>query len=90
MEKLIQVLLQWILTKQNFHSTYQKNNNNIKEELNMKNLFYVALVLIASIIMVSCDSTTDPVTPTPDPKGNLFVSSIPAGAQIWGRWCKHE
>ncbi|HRN25008.1 MAG: PEGA domain-containing protein [Ignavibacteriaceae bacterium] len=49
----------------------------------MKNLFLMVLVTIAALAMVSCDSTTDPVTPTPDPKGNLFVSSVPAGAQIW-------
>lgn len=48
----------------------------------MKNLFIMALVTIAALVMVSCDSTTDPVTPN-DPKGNLFVSSVPAGAQIW-------
>jgi hypothetical protein len=49
----------------------------------MKNLFYITMITIASLLMVSCDSTTDPVTPTPDPKGNLFVTSIPIGAQIW-------
>lgn len=47
----------------------------------MKNLFLMALVTIVALAMVSCDSTTDPVTP--DQKGNLFVSSVPAGAQIW-------
>ncbi|MEO8233677.1 MAG: PEGA domain-containing protein [Ignavibacteriota bacterium] len=47
----------------------------------MKNLFLMALVTIAALAMVSCDSTTDPVTP--DQKGNLFVSSIPDSAQIW-------
>jgi hypothetical protein len=69
------------LIKQNLHLTYQKNKNNIKEELNMKNLFYIALIAISTLVMVSCDSTTDPTTP--DPQGNLFVSSVPAGAQIW-------
>lgn len=49
----------------------------------MKNLFLMALVTIAALLVVSCDSTTDPITTNPDPKGNLFVSSVPAGAQIW-------
>jgi hypothetical protein len=49
----------------------------------MKNLFLMVLVTIAALAIVSCDSTTDPITPTVDPKGNLFVSSVPAGAQIW-------
>lgn len=39
------------------------------------------IVPIAAIIITSCDSTTDPVT-TPDP-GSIYVTSNPAGAQIW-------
>jgi len=49
----------------------------------MKKLIYLTLFLIAGLILVSCDSTDDPITPTPDPKGNVFVSSVPSGAQIW-------
>jgi len=48
----------------------------------MKNLFYIALLALSTLVMLSCDSTTDPITPA-DPKGNLFVSSVPSGAQIW-------
>jgi hypothetical protein len=47
----------------------------------MKKLFYLTLFLIAALILVSCDSDDNPITPAA--KGNLFVSSIPAGAQIW-------
>lgn len=47
----------------------------------MKKLIYLTLFLIAALILVSCDSEDDPITPAA--KGNLFVSSIPAGAQIW-------
>ncbi len=50
----------------------------------MKKLIYFPILfLITSLVLISCDSTDDPVSPTPTPKGNLFVSSIPAGAQIW-------
>lgn len=49
----------------------------------MKNLFYITVLAIASLIMISCDSTTDPITPPVVADGNLFVSSIPSGAQIW-------
>ena len=48
----------------------------------MKNLFFIAILAISTLVVVSCDSTTDPITPS-DPKGNLFVSSVPSGAQIW-------
>lgn len=49
----------------------------------MKNLFALTLLMLSGLILLSCDSTDDPITPTPDPKGSLFVSSIPSGAQIW-------
>ncbi|MBS4034107.1 MAG: PEGA domain-containing protein [Ignavibacterium sp.] len=49
----------------------------------MKKLIYLTLFLIVGLTLVSCDSTDDPITPTPDPKGNIFVSSVPSGAQIW-------
>lgn len=50
----------------------------------MQKLSYlIVLLLTASFVFISCDSTDDPVSPTPTSKGNLFVSSVPSGAQIW-------
>lgn len=46
----------------------------------MKKLMYLTLFLITALILVSCDSD-DPITPAQP--GNIFVSSIPSGAQIW-------
>ena len=41
------------------------------------------LVIPAAILFLSaCDSNNNPTTPA-NTKGNLFVSSNPAGAQIW-------
>lgn len=48
----------------------------------MKKLIYLTLFLIAGLILVSCDSTDDPITPIIE-EGNIFVSSAPSGAQIW-------
>lgn len=47
----------------------------------MKKLIILFLISITSLIIISCDSSDDPVTPTPT--GNLYVTSNPAGAQIW-------
>lgn len=47
----------------------------------MKKLLYLTIFLITPLILVSCDSDDDPITPAQP--GNIFVSSIPSGAQIW-------
>lgn len=47
----------------------------------MKKLFYLLLIITTAVLFTSCDTTDDPITPTPT--GNLFVSSNPASAQIW-------
>jgi len=47
----------------------------------MKKLIFLLFVAITTLVIVSCDSSDDPVTPTPT--GNLYVTSTPSGAQIW-------
>ncbi len=47
----------------------------------MKKLILLLVIPILAIIITSCDSSNDPVTPTP--KGNIYLASNPAGAQIW-------
>jgi PEGA domain len=46
--------------------------------------FVLLLITAAAILFVSaCDSNNNTVTPPANTKGNLFISSTPAGAQIW-------
>lgn len=47
----------------------------------MKKLILLLIIPITTLMITSCDSNNDPITPTP--QGNIFVSSNPAGAQIW-------
>ncbi len=47
----------------------------------MKNLILLLIIPFAALVISSCDTTDDPVTSTT--KGNIFVTSNPAGAQIW-------
>lgn len=47
----------------------------------MKKLIFLIIIPISILLITSCDTTDDPVTPAA--KGNLYVTSIPAGAQIW-------
>jgi len=47
----------------------------------MKNFLYIMVVILIGLLIVSCDSTNNPITPAVP--GNLFVSSVPSGAQIW-------
>lgn len=47
----------------------------------MKKLILLLIIPFAGMLITSCDSTEDPVTPAA--KGNLFLTSNPAGAQIW-------
>lgn len=48
----------------------------------MKKLSLILLIPIIGLILASCDSTENPTTPTPT-KGNIYLTSNPAGAQIW-------
>jgi PEGA domain len=47
----------------------------------MKKLILLLLLPLAALMITSCDSSNDPITPAQ--QGNIFVSSNPAGAQIW-------
>jgi hypothetical protein len=47
----------------------------------MKKLILLLIIPFAGMLLTSCDSTEDPITPAA--KGNLFLTSNPAGAEIW-------
>lgn len=47
----------------------------------MKKLILFLLIPFTALMITSCDTSNDPITPAPE--GNVFVSSNPAGAQIW-------
>ena len=47
----------------------------------MKKFILLLIIPLFGILITSCDSKEDPVTPTA--KGNIFITSNPAGAQIW-------
>jgi len=47
----------------------------------MKKLILFLIIPVPFLILTSCDTSDDPITP--DQEGNIFVSSNPAGAQIW-------
>lgn len=47
----------------------------------MKKLILLFIIPVTFLLITSCDSSNDPVTPTAT--GNIFISSNPAGAQIW-------
>ncbi len=47
----------------------------------MKKLILLLIIPFAGMLITSCDTTDDPVTPAA--KGNLFLTSNPAGAEIW-------
>lgn len=47
----------------------------------MKKLILLLLLPFAALMITSCDSSNDPITPAQ--QGNIFLSSNPAGAQIW-------
>jgi hypothetical protein len=47
----------------------------------MKKLILFLLIPFTALMIISCDSSDDPINPTAE--GNIFVSSNPAGAEIW-------
>jgi hypothetical protein len=47
----------------------------------MKKLLILFLIPVIAMVFISCDSDDDPITPTA--KGNIYITSNPAGAQIW-------
>jgi hypothetical protein len=47
----------------------------------MKKYFIIPILLFISLMFYSCnDTTTNPETPT---TGSVYITSVPAGAQIW-------
>ncbi len=48
----------------------------------MKKLIRLLIIPFAALLITSCDSENNTVTPPTDP-GSIFVTSNPAGAQIW-------
>jgi hypothetical protein len=47
----------------------------------MKKIIMLFVIPIAAMIITSCNSDDNPVNPTP--KGSIYLSSNPAGAEIW-------
>lgn len=47
----------------------------------MKNLFFLLLIPFSILLITSCSSEDEPLTPA-EP-GSLYITSNPAGAQIW-------
>ncbi len=47
----------------------------------MKKLILFLIIPFTALMITSCDTSNDPITPAQ--QGNIFVSSNPAGAQIW-------
>lgn len=47
----------------------------------MKKLLALIIATATMLVITSCDSSDDPITPTPT--GSIYLSSIPAGAEIW-------
>ena len=47
----------------------------------MKKLILLLTIPFTALLITSCDSSDDPITPKP--QGNIYLSSNPAGAQIW-------
>jgi len=49
----------------------------------MKKLSLILFIPIFALIISSCDSSDDPTSPPASTKGGLYLTSNPAGAQIW-------
>jgi hypothetical protein len=47
----------------------------------MHKLILFLLIPFTALMIISCDTSDDPITP--DEQGNIFLSSNPAGAEIW-------
>ena len=47
----------------------------------MKKLFFSLLIPFTVLLITSCSSEDEPITPA-EP-GSLYITSNPAGAQIW-------
>ena len=47
----------------------------------MKKLILLLIIPFTTLLITSCDSSNDPIIPTP--QGNIYLTSNPAGAQIW-------
>lgn len=47
----------------------------------MNKLILFLLIPFTALMIISCDSSDDPINPAAE--GNIFVSSNPAGAEIW-------
>jgi hypothetical protein len=48
----------------------------------MKKLILLLIIPFLGLLISSCSSNDNPVTPT-NTKGNIYITSNPAGAQIW-------
>jgi hypothetical protein len=47
----------------------------------MKKIFILPIILVVGLMFYSCDSTS--TNPETSSKGSIYITSIPAGAQIW-------
>ena len=47
----------------------------------MKSLILLLIIPFTVLLITSCDSGSEPITPKA--QGNIFLTSNPAGAQIW-------
>ena len=48
----------------------------------MKKIILLLIIPFLGLVISSCDSSNDPMTPVIT-KGNIYITSSPAGAQIW-------
>ena len=48
----------------------------------MKKLILILIIPFLGLLITSCDSSDDPMTPV-NTKGSIYLTSNPAGAQIW-------
>ncbi|MGB5528370.1 MAG: PEGA domain-containing protein, partial [Ignavibacteriaceae bacterium] len=49
----------------------------------MKKLILLLIIPIIGLLVTACDSSEDPITPPAVTKGNIYITSNPAGAEIW-------
>jgi len=48
----------------------------------MKKFFFLLIIPFLGLLISSCDSSEDPMTPV-NTKGSIYITSNPAGAEIW-------